>query len=424
MEQIIVNDVLINGGRIEYKVTATKHIANAFHKPFSYWVEYDQNMESVPQSIAVIPFLCDILPIIWVADVELVVPELDEDYYNSIDVTRNAYINMYPNISFKGKITCGKIIKNEKSFTNSKKKATAFFSGGVDSWATLVSNIDDYDLDLVTIWGSDIKLDDEESWEKVKSNTAEVAKSLNLGARFIKSTFKDSLNYEFLDNLIAGKVRNNSWWYFIQHGIALIGHVAPYVYVNNIDTHFIPATAAASNQEKLASYKTIDETVKLAWCDVIHDQFEFSRIERLEKAVEWHKKTGLPVKFRVCYNDNANGDNCCACEKCFRTMLELLLLDCSPNDFGFDFCEDTVGKMQLYVYENHQKIFGDKNSNRYFYYTDIINGALRNEEKLKQSGRWKYLEWITRSKDRNTLAELKYVKTYRIKTKLYSLLHR
>lgn len=127
MEQIIVNDVLINGGRIEYKVTATKHIANAFHKPFSYWVEYDQNMESVPQSIAVIPFLCDILPIIWVADVELVVPELDEDYYNSIDVTRNAYINMYPNISFKGKITCGKIIKNEKSFTNSKKKRPHFF---------------------------------------------------------------------------------------------------------------------------------------------------------------------------------------------------------------------------------------------------------------------------------------------------------
>ena len=241
--------------------------------------------------------------------------------------------------------------KNGKnSFTNEKRKATAFFSGGVDSWATLVSHIEEGELNFVTIWGSDVKLCDEVSWKKVENYTNEIAENLDSKAVFIRSTFRESLNYTYLDNLIDGKVLNNSWWYFIQHGIALIGHVAPYVYLNDIDTHYIPASYSSKDiPNKIASYKTIDETLKLAWCNVIHDQFDLIRIERVKKILDWQKLTGRDVQIRVCYSESANGENCSHCEKCYRTILEILSFDLDPQCFGFRFSPANIPEMQLYL---------------------------------------------------------------------------
>ena len=146
MERIVLRDIILNHNRIEYITENSEGIADAFRKPFEYWIEYNENVEAVPTSIAVIPFVCNVLPIVWVMDAELFVPEIDEDFYNSLENTRDAYIKMYPNIQFKGKLSAAKIVKNVKTFHNEKKKATAFFSGGVDSWATLVSHIGEDEL--------------------------------------------------------------------------------------------------------------------------------------------------------------------------------------------------------------------------------------------------------------------------------------
>lgn len=81
MEKIIVSDVILNLNRIEYATQMSEGIANAFQKPFEYWIEYNENVESVPVSIAIIPFVCNVLPIVWVADAELYLPEIDEDFY-------------------------------------------------------------------------------------------------------------------------------------------------------------------------------------------------------------------------------------------------------------------------------------------------------------------------------------------------------
>lgn len=425
MERISVNKVILNGNRIEYFIETTDVIKGAFNQPVSYWLEYNENVETVPESIAVIPLVCNLLPIVWVADAELYLPEIDEAYFKSIDDTKKAYADMYPNISFNGKVTCGKLVKNKKTFKNSKKRATAFFSGGVDSWATLVSHIDECQLDLVTIWGSDVKLDDEAAWKKVERYTNEIAAKLNSKAVFIRSTFRESLNYDFLDNLINGKVKNNSWWYFLQHGIALIGHIAPYAFLNNTDVHFIPASYSPKDAPKqIASYKTIDETVQMAWCNVIHDQFELVRIERVKKILDWHEKTGGNVQIRVCYSESANGENCSHCEKCYRTILEILSFDRLPEDFGFRFSPKSISEMQLYLYENHQRIFGDKTSYKYSCYSNIIKNISKNKETLKKSGKFDYLEWILDAENVQSLKKLKYVREYRIKTKIYKIFHR
>ena len=425
MEKIVLRDIVLNQNRIEYITENSEGIADAFRQPFEYWVEYNENIETVPISIAVIPFVCNVLPIVWVMDAELFVPEIDEDFYNSLENTRDAYIKMYPNIQFKGKLSAAKIVKNVKTFHNEKKKATAFFSGGVDSWATLVSHIEDDELNLVTIWGSDVKLDDDKSWKKVEDYTNEVADELNLKATFIRSTFRESLNYQFLDNLIRGKVLNNSWWYFIQHGIALISHVAPYVYLHNIDTHYIPASYSVKDlPNQIASYKTIDETLKLAWCNVVHDQFDLIRIERVKKILDWHKATGENVQIRVCYSESSNGGNCSHCEKCYRTILEILSFDLDPNDFGFSFSTASIPEMQLYLYENHARIFEDKMSYKFSCYSNIIKNIAANKEILKKSGKLNYLEWILDAEDINSLKKQKYVRSYILKTKIYRLLHR
>lgn len=44
--------------------------------------EYINDISAVPDSIAVIPFVCNVLPIIWLTDSFLNLPVLDQSFYN------------------------------------------------------------------------------------------------------------------------------------------------------------------------------------------------------------------------------------------------------------------------------------------------------------------------------------------------------
>ena len=69
---------------------------------------YPVNVEKVPDGIAVIPFICNILPIVWVTDSVLLVTELDKDFYECIPEIKKGYNLVYPEVVFKGNIIVDK----------------------------------------------------------------------------------------------------------------------------------------------------------------------------------------------------------------------------------------------------------------------------------------------------------------------------
>lgn len=82
-----------------------------------------------------------------------------------------------------------------------------------------------------------------------------------------------------------------------------------------------------------ASDPLIDNNIKFCGVDVIHDGYEFDRQEKVRYLVK-QKRKSFPIELRVCW-ESSGGSNCCRCEKCYRTILEIVSEGGDPNEMGF-----------------------------------------------------------------------------------------
>ena len=164
----------------EYRVEGTEDFKKIFWMGELFSVQYNEDIENVPQSILVIPLICNILPIIWVNNATIYLDEIDKKFYKSIPNIKKGYKEMLPNIEFKGKLKAKKKVKNNIKEQNADIEKTAtFFSGGVDSYSTLIRKMNEKP-DLITIWGADIDFENTEGWEHVKSYIQEIGKKYDL----------------------------------------------------------------------------------------------------------------------------------------------------------------------------------------------------------------------------------------------------
>lgn len=329
-------NIKIQNKKVEYEFNISDDLKRYFNLDEPFFIEYSEDIANVPKSILVIPFLCNVLPIAWICNAEIIVDEIDKDFYESIVAFKQGYIDMYPNIDLKGSLKVGNIIDNSYK---TEEKFAAFFSGGVDSFSTLITHIKE-NLTLITLWGSDIKLNDSEGWQNVKSHAEETAKQFGLKNLFVKSSFRLFIYEGELDKLV-GKAAGDMWWHGFQHGIGLIGHAAPYAYNHRLKTVYVPSTysnksLAFINHQIItcASFPTIDNNVKLASANVYHDGWDYTRQDKIHNITEFAENKNLNLALRVCWI-STGGNNCCKCEKCYRTIYGILAEGKDPKNFGF-----------------------------------------------------------------------------------------
>lgn len=340
-----------------YKYDVSDTIKQYFHHANQFFIEYSQDVSEVPKSIANIPFICNVLPIAWVTNSEIVISELDKDFYDNIEKIKQGYINMYPKLKFSGKLTVKKIVDN--SYEPSDKSAT-FFSGGVDSFSTLISHIDEQPT-LITVWGSDVFFDDQVGWNNVNKHALEVGQEFNCKNLFIKSSFRYFLDEGALSNLVYPKA-NDGWWHGFQHGIGLIGHAAPVAWLNKWKNIYFASTFTENEKGKVtcASDPTIDNNLFIASCQTIHDGYQFTRQDKLKNICDYKKQTNKNIQLRVCW-ESKGGGNCCHCEKCYRTIYGLLAEKANPNEFGFEYEENLIDRSKneikyKFKLENDKKV--------------------------------------------------------------------
>ena len=108
--RVVVNCIEKEKNIIEYNFEVDGEWKQYFNNKEKFIIEYDQEIEEIPYGIAVIPFLCNVLPIAWIFDGEIIIDEVDEDFYNSISNFKKGYIDMYPKIDFLGKLTVNNIV--------------------------------------------------------------------------------------------------------------------------------------------------------------------------------------------------------------------------------------------------------------------------------------------------------------------------
>ena len=376
--QLIIKNIDVEKNRIIYKYTVRGEWRIFFNLDAEFFIEYNEDISAVPESIAVIPLICNVLPMAWVTNAEIVVPELDKDFYDNVENIKAGYQNMFPNINFQGKLTVKKLIDNP----NTGNKAAAFFSGGVDSFATLISHAKEHPT-LVTLWGSDIKLSDFEGWRRVKNHAKETAQQFHCDNLFIKSSFRQFLHEGNLTQLVWDKSRDG-WWHGFQHGIGIISHVAPLAYLRGFSKVYFASsyTEDLKGNYTCASDPTIDNHLHIGKCVAIHDGYELNRQDKIRLICQYSHLEGIPINLRVCW-ESAGGRNCCACEKCYRTIFAILAEGEAPEDFGFQYSLQIIEKMRK---DFHSFTFLNK-LNLYLW-VPALEQIKKHPENLKKNPRW------------------------------------
>ena len=327
----------------------------------SFYSSYNINIESVPNSIAIIPFMANILPISWFFDLKIECKELDKIFYESISEIKKGYEEMYPSIKFYGNLEVNRIVENEKS---NKGEAT-LFSGGVDAYCTLLRHISTKP-DIITIFGADIKLNDTNGISNVNKLNKEIAEELEINYQEIYSNFREILNYHNLNKGIQ-KYLNGEWWHEFQHGIALIGLVAPLSYINGYNKVYIASSFCKTQKGQYcsASDPIIDNKFKYNNTLTVHDGYELDRQDKIKLICNIRKKINISkIKLRVCW-ESTGGKNCCHCEKCYRTIMGIITEKEDPNDYYFDF-EDNTRKLMIKYLRRNLK-YNTKNGNKVNY---------------------------------------------------------
>ncbi len=343
--RIIVNDVRISNNRIDYDWYPEGDVKECFNLTEPLFYEYSEAIKNVPKSIAILPFLCNIMPLAWLYDTEILVDEVDRAFYESLAKVKQGFIEMYPMLSFQGSLQAKAIVEN--SFAGTDPKSAVFFSGGVDSNFTLISHLDEKPA-LMTIIGADVALTDKRGIESLTDLAANAGKQYELDTIKISSSFRNCLNYRKLNAKTA--ISKNGYWGGFQHGMAICGQSFPYAFTRQINTVYIASSRWAKDKDYHAwgSAPAIDDNLRFASGRVVHDGYdEYNRQDKVRNICEYVSRTGEKIHLHVCW-ETSGGRNCCCCEKCFRTMLAILLEGGDPNKFGFHFTADTGLIMEKY----------------------------------------------------------------------------
>lgn len=334
---IEIKKVSIDENIIEVDYDIAEELQQFFNLENKFRVQYSENISDVPEEVAIIPFVTNILPIIWLTDSTVKINKIDENFFESLENVKKGFADMYPNVEFKGNILADEIIKSEKN--QRECRSSIFFSGGVDSTSSLISVEKEKPI-LITVWGSDIWDYDEEGWKEAKKTVEKFGKEFELENKYLKSNFRKFINEQKLNENFQEKL-NDSWWHGIQHGIGLLGHVAPYAFKYNITTHYIPATYTKNDiGVTCASYPTIDESLEYVNCKIIHEGFDKTRQQKIKNICNYANVSDKDIKLRVCYMERGTKLNCCKCEKCYRTILAILSEKQDPEKYGFEISND------------------------------------------------------------------------------------
>ncbi|WP_430509944.1 peptidase [Gottfriedia solisilvae] len=408
MKNITLNQIVIDDKKTDYFFSVSKDLQKYFKKTNHLFLEYNIDLAGIPNSILAIPFVANVIPLIWITDSTLMVSELDKNFYDCLNKIKAAYQTMFPNIEFKGEIVVNTIVEN--TYTPEHEVAS-LFSGGLDALTTFI-RIKDKQPFLITEYGwheDDIQKSD--VWEADKENAINFAKSHILENILIQSNYGNFINAQSIDRDFSRKL-GDSWWHGLHHGLAIISAAIPMAFKLKIRYIYIASSNSPLYKVSCASDPTVDNEIKYASGGVVHDGYELNRQDKVKVLVDYYSISQETVNVRVCFK---NEENCCKCEKCLRTIMGIIAEGENPVHYGFNIPVN-VSRYIKTCLNNEVKFF----TNIFIkIYWEIIQAKMKgNKEKILYKD---LLEWFL---DYNFVAERKKsLLKYRV-TKFFPIIKR
>lgn len=341
---------------------------------------------NIPTAVLTIPFVGIMLTAAMLLDVSISVDELDENFYGSLQDIERVFQSMYHTNKIKIQVLSSKIVACDYSPENFK---TLFFTGGVDATSALISTLSQAPI-LLNIWGGDLRLNDNASHQALDRYLSKISLALGLKYCFIKTNAREYFNENELCGVclrILGRKYYHDWWASIAHILSMTTSIAPFLYSNRIGIHYIGSSYEIGSDTFDSNNSQLINVIKYCSCNFTLVDDNIDRNEKVKRIIEFEKnnfsKNGKesPLELKVCWFRRA-GENCCECEKCYRTIMNIIVNHGNPNKLGF-----TVNKATL---ENMRKYLLTKKVNIAFW--SQIQQEFQKEEKYWESV--KEISWI------------------------------
>lgn len=183
----------------------------------------------------------------------------------------------------------------------------AFFSGGIDSFYTLLCNTQEI-TDLIYVYGFDVRLDDLSRRHAISEMGQAVANAT--GTRFIE-----------IESNLGRIIQEYGLWAAHGHGLALasVGRILQ----GYLDRVYIASGQAYQALRPWGSHPATDPLFGDEALSFVHHGCEATRAEKTEAI----SRSDLAMRFlHVCWEHVEGMYNCGECEKCLRTMVTLYSL--------------------------------------------------------------------------------------------------
>ncbi|MFN6945464.1 MAG: hypothetical protein ACK4ND_10990 [Cytophagaceae bacterium] len=288
--------------------------------------------------------------------------------------------------------------KVRKGLLNRRRQNRAgfFFSGGIDSFATLRANRLNFPLehpwsikDGLLIYG--LELDDPEAFRYVKEFLTDVAGKV--GITLIPVYTNLYLNYRQEDSLN----RFNFWTYkFMGSAFASIAHI----FINRVSVFLLASSFDIPNLHPHSLDPRLTMNFDSSDLHIRSDGIALSRFMKTKLIANWKvamEHLRVCNQYRLYRHDSLN---CGKCEKCIRTMLALLSIGALDKTHAFpkqDVTDSMIEKAVLI-----------KNSYAANWYKELLTPLLqRGREDLARAIEYKIVDYYRQKRIANWKSRIK-----------------
>ncbi len=220
---------------------------------------------------------------------------------------------------------------------DSDRKVACFFSGGMDSFYTVLKHREEIDA-LIFVHGFDIRLADQDVWNRVEPSIRAAATELGKPLIEVRTNVQAFTDPYLHWNFTCGSAMAS---------VALL--LSPL-----FKKIYVPASWTYAQLFPWGTHPVLDPLWSTEALEIVHDGCEATRVDKA--ALIATSDTALNY-LRVCYQNRqlelGSVYNCGECEKCLRTKINLYLVGaldrCATFDHTLDF--QAVSRMQIHLPE-------------------------------------------------------------------------
>lgn len=193
-------------------------------------------------------------------------------------------------------------------------EAAAFFTGGVDSFHTVLSHADEIRR-LVFVPGFEAPPASPELRAEIEARLRAAAGELGMALLVAETNLRSA---EVLRVVESGRYSPKLWNFELAHGAALaaVAHALP----REVGRVYVAASATYDDLFPWGSHPLLDPLWSTETRQIVHDGCAHTRVAKVARLAS----SGVALRaLRVCAVQRRAAYNCGRCEKCLRTMIAL-----------------------------------------------------------------------------------------------------